>query len=493
MRMIIRTVTVFLLTLTAAAIIGTAPATAAPAASYKLLHSFSGTDGGSPTGLLQASDGFFYGAAANGGDVNACSPDGCGTLFKSDSSGNLTVLHVFHATDGYGPTGLVKGLDGNFYGTTASGGQPSGGGAGTFFRIDPAGNFKVLYAFVGGFACCDGSGPVAQPVLATDGNFYGTTVAGGGFRNIDHQGGMGAVYQFNPTTGLMAIIHSFNLTDGNGIFPNGPLIQAKDGFLYGTTREGGASLFKVDTSGNLTRLAALTGTQPLSGVIQATDGSFYGTDEGGSGAGSVYRVDAAGNLVFVNRFDGTDGYRPNLRLLQARDGFFYGVTPQGGMLDFQGGDIFRLNAGGILRVLHSFRTTGTEGFAPNSQLVQGADGALYGSTGIGGVGGHGTIFRLDQRVLGPVASLTVNPTTIHSGQTSKGTVTLSSPAPTGGMVITLGAQQGQIVIPSTVTVPAGAKTATFTIKTLKIGAVVTVRIYASFNGQGLRTTLTVMP
>src|SRR3981081_383605 len=127
MRMMIRTVTVFLLTLTAAAIMGTAPATAAPAASYKVLHSFSGTDGGSPTGLLQASDGFFYGAAANGGDVNACSPDGCGPLFKRDSSGNLTVLHLFHASDGYSPTGLVKGSDGKFDGATARGGEPCGG------------------------------------------------------------------------------------------------------------------------------------------------------------------------------------------------------------------------------------------------------------------------------------------------------------------------------------------------------------------------------
>jgi len=76
-------------------------------AQFKVLHSFSDTDGASPTGLIQTADGFFYGSAANGGDVNACSPDGCGTLFKSDSAGNVTVLHVFHASDGYSPTGLV--------------------------------------------------------------------------------------------------------------------------------------------------------------------------------------------------------------------------------------------------------------------------------------------------------------------------------------------------------------------------------------------------
>jgi uncharacterized repeat protein (TIGR03803 family) len=308
MKFFIKTPSLLLLVLAAIAMIAPAPAIAAPA--FTVLHSFNGVDGGSPNALIQTADGFLYGSAANGGDTNTCSPDGCGTLFKSDTEGNMTVLHVFRATDGYGPTGLVKGSDGNVYGTTVSGGQPSGGGAGTFFRMDPTGNFKVLYAFVGGFACCDGGSPTAQPILASDGNFYGTTSAGGAFRNIDHQGGFGTVYQFNPTTGVMTILHSFNLADGNGIFPNGPLVQATDGILYGTTREGGPTVFKVDTSGNLTLVTNIPNGQPLSGLIQATDGSFYGTEEGVTGGGSVYRVDASGKLTFINSFDGTDGWRP---------------------------------------------------------------------------------------------------------------------------------------------------------------------------------------
>jgi len=92
-----------------------------------------------------------------------------------------------------------------------------------------------------------------------------------------------------------------------------------------------------------------------------------------------------------------------------------------------------------------------------------------------------------------VASITVDPSVIHSGQNSTGTVTLSSPAPAGGTVVTLGAQQGQIVIPATVTVLAGEKMATFHINSLKVGVPVGVRIYASFGGQGVRTTITVLP
>src|SRR3989442_1438679 len=112
MNPIIRTLNLFLIVLFAAAVTATTHAAATPP--FTVLHSFDGVDGGSPNALIQTADGFFYGSAGNGGDVNACNPDGCGTLFKSDSAGHVTVLHVFHATDGYGPTGLVKGSDGNF-------------------------------------------------------------------------------------------------------------------------------------------------------------------------------------------------------------------------------------------------------------------------------------------------------------------------------------------------------------------------------------------
>lgn len=497
MNPITRTGTLLLLVL-AATLAAVASAPAATVAGFKVLHSFTGVDGGSPNSLIQTPDGFFYGSAANGGDLNSCPSDGCGVLFKSDSAGHVTVLHVFHATDGYFPTGVVRGTDGNFYGTTMSGGQPSGGGGGTFFRMDGAGNLTVLYAFVGGFACCDGAGPSGPPIQASDGNFYGTTGAGGAFRDADHPGGFGTIYQFNPVTGQLTILHSFNLQDNNGIFPNNPLMQASDGLLYGTTTEGagafhtgGGTAFRVDTSGNLSRLAVITLMEPVSSLIQAKDGFFYGV--GQSTTGSVYRLDTNGKLTFINRFDGNDGLNPHFGLMQASDGYLYGTTSEGGLLDFQGGDLFRISTLGSLRVMHSFVTTGTEGFSPSSTLIQGIDGALYGVNGGGGTGGHGTLFRLDPRAVGPVAAVSLNPTSIHSGQSSTGTVTLTSPAPAEGKVISIGANSFQLTIPSSVTVPAGAKTATFTIKALTVGAAETVRVYAWFNGQGVRATLKLLP
>jgi uncharacterized repeat protein (TIGR03803 family) len=362
-----------------AVVAGAETAAAAPVAGFKVLHSFSGTDGGAPNSLIQAADGFFYGSAANGGDVNSCPSDGCGLLFKSDTAGTITILHVFHATDGYFPTGLAKGSDGNFYGTTISGGQPSGGGGGTFFRMDSAGNFTVLYAFVGG-ACCDGASPSGPPIQATDGNFYGTTGAGGAFRDAAHPGGFGTVYQFSPVSGQLTILHSFNLPENNGIFPNNPLLQASDGLLYGTTTEGagafhtgGGTAFGVDTSGKLSRLAVISLMEPVSSLIQAKDGFFY--EVGQSTAGSVFRLDAKGKLLFIHRFDGVDGLNPHFGLVQATDGFLYGTTSEGGLLDFQGGDIFRISTLGAIGVMHSFVTTGSDGFSPHSTLIQGIDGA----------------------------------------------------------------------------------------------------------------------
>jgi uncharacterized repeat protein (TIGR03803 family) len=493
MTRILRTACLFLFAFTALAALAASPV------QFKVLHNFVGADGASPNALILAPDGFYYGSAAIGGDTNTCSPDGCGTLFKSDGAGHFTLLHVFHATDGNHPTGLVRGADGNFYGTALSGGQPSGGGGGTLFRINAAGIFAVLYRFAGGFACCDGAGPVGQLIQASDGNFYGATGGGGAFRDIEHQGGFGTIYRFNPASGAVTFLHSFNLPNGNGIYPNGSLVQASDGLLYGTTREGagvfrdgGGTAFRIDIAGNFQLVAPLTGGAPLSGFIQASDGFFYGTQEGGGG-GSVYRMDSSGNIKRLNAFDGADGWRPHFALLQTADGFLYGSAPEGGLLDFQGGDIYRIRTSGALRIVHSFQITGPDGFPPNSALIIGQDGALYGVTGIGGAQGHGTLFRFDQHIAGPIGSVTVNPALIPVGKTATGTVTLTSPAPQGGKVVTLGAKQGQIVIPTKVTVPAGARTATFTIKTLNILASARVRIYAYADGQGIRTVVTVQP
>ena len=99
-----------------------ATAIASPAQTFTTVANFHFTNGSGPNaGLIQGTDGNFYGTTLLGGTNNNCT-DRCGTVFKITAKGTLTTLHSFDGTDGSSPTGLVQATDGNFYGTTANGG-----------------------------------------------------------------------------------------------------------------------------------------------------------------------------------------------------------------------------------------------------------------------------------------------------------------------------------------------------------------------------------
>jgi uncharacterized repeat protein (TIGR03803 family) len=142
-------------------------------------------DGGNALGgLVQASDGNLYGTAPRGGDAS-CSLggyDGCGTIFRITLGGTFTLLHDFHYTDGAGPlTRMVQGTDGFLYGVTTNGGSSSAcsGGCGTIYRISTSGPFSLLYNFCSASGCTDGATPVGGLIQGIDGKFYGTTAIGG--------------------------------------------------------------------------------------------------------------------------------------------------------------------------------------------------------------------------------------------------------------------------------------------------------------------------
>src|SRR5205814_8868798 len=122
---------------------------------FTSLYSFVGApnDGTGPAALLvQDGDGNFYGTTFGGGTTNhnsLCGCNGFGTVFRISPSGDETDLYTFavSSNDGADPyPGLVRGSDGNFYGTTEHGGTD---GNGTVFRISPSGTYTSLYSFVG--------------------------------------------------------------------------------------------------------------------------------------------------------------------------------------------------------------------------------------------------------------------------------------------------------------------------------------------------------
>jgi uncharacterized repeat protein (TIGR03803 family) len=379
-------------------------AVAACGQTFTALVTFDRTNGIAPVAVVQGFDGNFYGTTTGGGTNNE------GTVFRVTSQGALTTLYSFCAlpkcADGSLPqSGLVQASDGNLYGTTSYGGFNN---AGTFFRITLAGKLTTLYSFCAKIYCVDGLHPWAPLIQGRDGNFYGSTEFGG---SNDY----GTIFKMSPH-GAITILHSFcngpNCPDG--AVPNGQLVQAADGNVYGTTTSGGGSafagtIFEITLAGKLTTLYrfcthsnCLDGSGPQGALVQAADGTLYGTTYGGGklGVGTVFKFTGNSELTTLYSFcKGTnclDGLSPLSGMIQATDGNLYGTTLFGGADNNpnSGGTIFRITPTGVLTTLYSFciQQNCPDGLFPLG-FFQGTDGKFYGAAEYGGAEGDGTVFR----------------------------------------------------------------------------------------------------
>src|ERR1035437_5010146 len=397
----------------------------AAAQSYTVLHSFDGSDGQTPHGLVQPGGGDrnFYGTTSSGGATNN------GTVFMITPGGTLTTLHSFGEiwSDGAHPNaGVVFASDGNFYGTTSDG--PSRN-LGTVFKITPTGTLTTLYVFAGS----RGADPSAGLVQAGDGNFYGTTRSGGA-------SGFGTVFKITPDGGLTTL-HSFAGGDGQG--PYAGLVQGSAGTFYGTTLGGGASdlgtVFKITPNGTLTTLHSFTGGDgqiPYAGLVQGSEGNFYGTTSSGgtSDLGTVFKITPFGALTTLYSFAGSDGATPTAGLVQGSDGNFYGTTSYGPARNL--GTVFKITPDGTLTTLYSF--AGSDGEHPTTaSLVQGSDGNFYGTTSSGGAFGNGVVFRLTPEAPPSCYSLTTGVSPGGSGAVSVNTGQNCSGGFTAGTNISL--------------------------------------------------------
>jgi uncharacterized repeat protein (TIGR03803 family) len=414
------------------------------------LYSFAGGDGSSPIGLIQGANGRLYGTCYGGGPYNqgtvfglslggtftslysfgypddsnpvtslvqgrdgtlygTCygASDRLGLVFKIATSGKLTILHGFDYSDGANPAGgLIPASDGNLYGTTYSGGANA---TGTVYRITPQGVFTSLYSFsaqTSSGANSDGAHPAAGLVQASDGNLYGTCSGGGANSG-------GTVFRITAS-GTVTTLYSFH--GPTGAVPLAGLIEGKDGALYGTAAWGGTNqtgtgtVFKITTSGAVTRLYSFTasnggpnvdGAHPKAALIQASDGNLYGTTSsaGANASGTVFRITPSGTFTTVYSFSAqpfgenyanADGAGPVAALIQGSDGNLYGTCSAGGFNNQ--GTVFKITTTGLLTTLHSFDET--DGGAPQAALIQAGDGNLYGTTSQGGANGVGTVFKI---------------------------------------------------------------------------------------------------
>jgi len=361
------------------------------------------SDGGWPkAGVTRDASGNLYGTTFYGGTGAGCDIfyDGCGTVFKIDTSGTETVLHSFGgARDGWNPTARVI-LDaaGDLYGTTAYGGAY---GHGTVFEIDAAGNEAIVHSFAGG---TDGARPNAGLVQVTAGNLYGsfigTTQYGG--RGCDGQG-CGTVFGIGPD-GRETVLYRF-AGGADGASPLGGVAVDSSGNIYGTTWLNGVygfgTVFRLDSGGNETVLHSFAGgsdgANPMDAPVLDSAGILYGTtSSGGAYFGTVYAVDTAGNESVLYSFTGgPDGAYPYAHLLMDASGNLFGTASQGGCCGQ--GSVFEFSAG-TLTALHGFSAApngeNSDGQIPMGGLIEDSAGNLYGTAVEAGTYGWGSVFEI---------------------------------------------------------------------------------------------------
>ena len=194
------------------------------------------------------------------------------------------------------------------------------------------------------------------------------------------------------------------------------LIQGRDGNLYGTCQAGGANrtgtVFQLTTNGVYTVLHTFgpftgnqDGTTPMA-MVQDQSGALYGVCYlgGANGNGTVFKLDSQGVFTLLHTFgaynpsyNNADGSQP-ATLVLGRDGSLYGSCQDGGL--HGNGVLFKIDGTGAFSVLHTFSSqdalgNNADGFVP-AALIQGIDGAFYGTCLYGGQGDAGTIFQMDR-------------------------------------------------------------------------------------------------
>jgi uncharacterized repeat protein (TIGR03803 family) len=381
-----------------------------------------------PQDILFDSTGNIYGTTFEGGG-ELC----CGSVFKlTQSSGHWTgtILYTFTGLnrEGYYPNNdIVLGPSGQIYGTTQYGGPT--GANGTVFELTPNGT-GYTQSTMYGFPFADGNRPETGLVADASGNFYGSTLLGGGAN-------VGSVFKLTPS-GKESLLYSFSGTSDNGnnsVFPSSLLLDAAAN-LYAAAEETGTkqygSVFELSpaahgtyTEKNLDNLSGVI-DHPLGNLIFDKSGNLYGTavDGGTNGFGAVFELTPQANGTFkqtvIYSFGGypIDGAGPSAGLIFDAAGNLYGTTAHGGpssnckgalLKPIGCGTVFELipTAGGAWQeqMLHSFAGSTSDGAIPAGNLITDANGNLYGATAEGGIksneckggpgpAGCGTVFEL---------------------------------------------------------------------------------------------------
>ena len=289
-------------------------------------------------------------------------------------------------------TALTLASDGNFYGVTSDGGANDLNGGGTLFKYSITEGFSVVHHFdpatTGEMYI---SRPTGQLLNIGDGYLYGTTFNGG-----TPPSGAGTVYRFDPTTGNITVLYAIssagNTTPQNAV----ALVSGEPNVLHALCYDySGIWRIPLDGSERTVQFFTSDGRKPTS-IIRGSDGFLYGVTESGgtNGIGSIFRTNSDGTgWTVLHDCDGETGYNPTGPMLEV-NGYFYGVMGYGGPSDVKSvnGVLYRMSPAGeytMLRVFNDFDV-------PSGNLVLATDGMLYGVARQVGPGGNGNggIYRI---------------------------------------------------------------------------------------------------
>ncbi len=439
----------------------------AQAQTLTTVATFNGADGYGPlASVVQATDGNFYGTTSSGGDIFQE-----GTFFRVTLGGKLTDLYNF-CSDPQCPDGAflssapILASDGNLYGVTGGGGNSND--AGTVYRMTLGGKLTTVYAFCPALPCTDGEGPTGL-VQGSGGNFFGTTSVA---PNSEGTYG-GTIFSMSPK-GEIKTLHTFcsraNCMDGD--FSMFPPILGSDGNLYGVTYFGGNQqgglLWELTAAGAYKVLYNFCGksgvcksANPFT-VVRDFNGNFFGTTAfgGANNSGVVFEITANGQYIDLHDFDNRNGPTwPYTGLTLANDGNLYGVS--GGGVE-NGGFIFEITlTDGSFKNLYIFNGPG-DASEPPGPLVQGTDGDFYGTTTYGPGNADGMVFRLSNG-LNPLVE-----TVPAAGKVGKRILILGNNL-TGTTSVTFNGVPAEFTVEKDTfiraTVPSGASTGTVSVVT----------------------------
>jgi len=392
-------------------------------------------NGSAPNGgLVQGPDGGLYGTTSSNTLISG------GLIYRSTVNGSsVRTLHQLTTEEGYAPkAGLLKGSDGLLYGSTRLGMPTVAFTTGTTYRMAFDGtHFEILHRFGvyvlvnvnGNPINDDGAYPESALIEGSDGYLYGVTRAGG-------TNGTGVIFRQSRDGSTFSVLHHFGLvsslvTDNvvknpDGSSPVGSLVQAPDGYLYGTAAVGGVSgrgtLFRIQTDGSgfavvheFTDLSSATpplnldGATPVAGLVNGGDGLLYGVAStgGANGVGTLFSLDPNSEdpttadpddklLTVLHHFDTPNGSSPIAALIVGTDSRLYGVTAGGGTNSSGAttnfGTVYSIDrAGADFTKLLSF--DGNDGSGPYGPLLQLNATTFVGIAAAGGKCGQGTLFQ----------------------------------------------------------------------------------------------------